>query len=152
MMTVSAVEHSQKSTTILWAIRVLVAIVFLWNIQCTLAFLIFPARYTSSFQLPSNVIGITIIRSIGLLFLMWNVPYFFAALQPIRWKICLDISFIQQFIGVLGELWILSSLPTEPVIRSSILRFLSFDATGLVILAIASGLFMYHQTKWKGIR
>jgi hypothetical protein len=150
MMTVSAVEHSQKHATILWAIRGLVVVVFLWNIQCALAFLVFPARYTTSFQLPSNVIGITLIRSIGLLFLMWNVPYFFAALQPIHWKICLGISLIQQSIGVLGELWILSSLHTEPVIRSSILRFLSFDAAGLVILAIASCLFLYHQTKWKG--
>jgi hypothetical protein len=124
--------------------RLLVAIVFGWNMQCALIFLADPIQYTSSFMLTNDLVGITVIRSIGLLFLMWNIPYLFAAIQPIRWRICLIISLIQQVTGVLGEIWILSALPSSSVLHTSIMRFVVFDTVGLGLLAIASALCLYH--------
>lgn len=78
----------------------------------------------------------TVVRSLGLLFLMWNIPYFFALLRPFLWRICLICAVIQQAVGLIGEILIRAG-SADPVIRASILRFIQFDAAGLVLLLAA---------------
>jgi hypothetical protein len=45
---------------------------------------------------------------------------------------------LMQAIGLLGETWLRSRIPVEhTVLRNSILRYIVFDAGGLVLLAAA---------------
>jgi hypothetical protein len=48
------------------------------------------------------------------------------------------MALIMQFIGLVGESLILFTLPKEhTLLRTSILRFIIFDGSGLVLLAAA---------------
>lgn len=116
-----------------WITRMLILVVLCWNIQCALVFMIDPASYMSGFQL-SGVPGMTVVRSTGLLFLMWNIPYLFAFLRPHRWNICLWVAIIQQGIALLGETWIMINAVGEFAIQSTIQKFIYFDAAGLILL------------------
>ena len=118
-------------------IRLLIAIVLIWNVQCAITFLLQPHLYAPGFQLSQDLIGITVIRSLGLLFLMWNVPYLFAFVHPLRWKILPLVILVQQFTAVIGELWILSTLSSETQILNSIRKFVYFDFGGLILLSLA---------------
>ena len=120
--------------------RILIGIVFLANIQCALVFLIWPEKYTGSFEL-SGVPGEAMLRGLGVLFLMWNVPYAVALWNPIRFRLSLWIAIAMQAIGLVGEILIALSLPVEhTAIRSAISRFVVFDAVGLFLLIIAAWL------------
>jgi hypothetical protein len=120
--------------------RLLIGIVFLLNVQCALVFLIWPGRYTGNFEL-SGVPGEAMLRGLGVLFLMWNVPYAVALWNPVRYRLALWIAIAMQAIGLIGEIWIALSLPIEHVaIRSAIFRFVAFDATGLLMLSGAAWL------------
>lgn len=130
------ITTNYANSPIIWIARGLILVVTLWNIQCALVFIFKPVNFISSFNL-SGVVGATVVRSIGLLFLMWNIPYLFALIHPIRWQICLWVAVIQQFLGVAGETWIRSLIPLEPVLRSTIFRFIIFDAAGLFLLMAA---------------
>jgi hypothetical protein len=78
------------------------------------------------------------VRGTGILFVMWNVPYVFAVVNPVRYRLALICAVIMQFIGLIGETYILSALPAgHETLSASILRFIAFDATGLVLLSIA---------------
>ena len=78
------------------------------------------------------------IRGMGLLFVMWNVPYVFACLNPLKYRVSLIEALIMQAIGLLGETWILfSSDYQNPLITASVHRFIVFDGSGLVLLLIA---------------
>ena len=110
----------------LWAGRILIWIVTVWNIQCAILFILHPAQYAPGFNLDQTI-GPTIIRSIGLLFLMWNIPYLLASIHPYRWRICLETAGVQQSLGLVGETWIRANAPPFPEIQASILRFIYFD-------------------------
>lgn len=116
-----------------------------WNIQCAVLFILSPDAYSGGFNL-SGESGVTVLRSLGLLFIMWNVPYLFAILRPFGWKICLVSAIIQQAIGLMGEIWIRSQTADE-ITRGSILRFIQFDGAGLVMLAAALILIQLHHRK-----
>ena len=69
---------------------------------------------------------------------MWNIPYFFALLNPVRNFTSLIEAVIMQLIGGLGEsLLYITMDSTNITIRKSIERFMLFDWSGLVLLMIA---------------
>jgi hypothetical protein len=84
----SSVAISRSAIIRRWLARGLIAAVFLWNVQCAVAFLVAPATYTAGFELAGPA-GAATVRGLGLLFLMWNVPYFVALLDPARRRVSL---------------------------------------------------------------
>lgn len=122
----------------LWISRLLIGIVTAWNLQAALVFMLSPALFIRSFEL-SGTGGETALRGMGVLFLMWNVPYIAALLHPLRHRLALVLAASMQFIGLAGESYILSTLPIQhTALRSSIMRFIGFDGAGLVLLAAAA--------------
>ncbi len=120
-----------------WIARVLIAAVTIMNIQAAFQFMLRPQDYAPGFEL-TGVPGEAIMQGLGLLFLMWSIPYVFAALQPVKNFISLISAVIMQFIGVAGDTLILLRLPGEhPEITSSVTRFILFDGAGLLVLLVA---------------
>jgi len=120
--------------------RVLIAAVFLMNLQAAAFFLLWPARYTPSFEL-SGAVGEAMLRGMGVLFLMWNVPYAVALWHPARHYIALVMALAMQAIGLVGETFIYISLPhAHGIARAAIARFILFDGLGLLALLMAAGL------------
>jgi hypothetical protein len=117
--------------------RLLILLVAAWNIQAGIVFLVSPQSFVGAYEL-SGAAGEAAVRGVGVLFLMWNVPYLFAAFDPIRYRLALTLSLLMQLTGLVGESTILSTLTKEhAVLRESILRFIAFDGAGLVLLLIA---------------
>lgn len=125
----------------LWLSRLLVGIVFAWNIQCALLFIFSPANFAPGFELPGEA-GTAATRGFGVLFLMWNVPYGVALWHPIRHRLALFEALIMQAVGLAGEGWIYTTLPAveHAVVHQSLARFITFDAMGLAALALAAWL------------
>ncbi len=122
----------------LWRARVLIGLVFGWNVQAALAFLLAPAAYSPGFEL-SGAPGAAMIRGLGVLFLMWNVPYAVALWHPIRHRLSLHQAVMMQAIGLVGESLILWSLGGQhPIAAASVTRFIAFDGAGLVLLVLAA--------------
>jgi len=120
-----------------WVARLLIAAVMLINVQCASIFLITPSWFAPSYELNGEV-GDAVIRAFGILFLMWNVPYLFAAWHPRRHRVSLWQAIIMQAIGLIGETGILLSLSSDHLIlRDSIFRFIVFDGAGLIALIVA---------------
>lgn len=121
----------------IWPARLLIGIVFFFNVQCALAFLIAPQNYAPAFEL-SGAPGAGMVRGMGILFLMWNVPYAVALWQPLRHFVSLTEAVVMQAVGLVGETLIWLKLPVvHASVRSSILRFIWFDGGGLVLLLAA---------------
>lgn len=121
----------------LWLARLFIAVVFFFNVQCAVLFLFQPSSYAPSFEM-SGTVGEGMLRGMGVLFLMWNVPYAFALYHPLRQRTSLLQAVIMQAIGVLGESLILAGLPAGyPQLSASIVRFILFDAGGLLLLLAA---------------
>jgi hypothetical protein len=117
--------------------RLAIALVLIWNIQCAITFLLWPDRFTAGFELAGPP-GEAALRSVGLLFLMWNIPYTVALIHPMRYRISLYEATAMQAIGLLGESLILMSLPPiHSVLQTSLRRFIVFDFSGLVLLLLA---------------
>jgi hypothetical protein len=118
--------------------RVLIGIVFLWNLQCAVVFLLLSERYAPQFQL-SGAIGEAMIQGMGILFLMWNVPYAVALWNPIRHRLSLYEAITMQAIGFIGETIIWLGLPPGYSLASnSLVRFMIFDVAGLLLLVVAA--------------
>jgi hypothetical protein len=127
-----------------WAARILIGLVFLFNIQCAVVFLVWPENFVPGFQL-SGVAGTGVIRGFGLLFLMWNVPYFFACYHPTRNRVSLIEAVVMQSIGLAGEILILATFPKGyEILAGTISRFIWFDSFGLFALCLA--LWITRQT------
>jgi hypothetical protein len=121
----------------IWIGRALIGVVFIMNIQSAILFLWQPEKYAPGFQL-SSVEGFAAVRGIGLLFLMWNVPYFVALLDPVKHRISLYESLAMQTIGIFGETLIYLTIPSGYVtLQNSIFRFIFFDSFGLGLLLLA---------------
>ena len=126
-----------KETSRLWIARFLIGLVTGWNLQVAIAFISWPDRYAPGFEL-TGVPGAAAVRGTGILFLMWNVPYLVALWHPRRYRLLIALAIVMQFIGLVGESVILLTLPEGHVLlHTSILRFIVFDATGLVLLLAA---------------
>ena len=127
----------QPSTSQQWLARSIILLVLLSNLSAALPFLWQPARYAPAFELE-GVVGKTLVRSIGLLFLMWIVPYLPAAWNPVEQRSCLLVILVQQMIGLVGESWLWWQLPPgHAALRATGTRFILFDAVGLLLLLIA---------------
>jgi len=121
----------------IWIGRLLIGAVFLMNLQAVIHFLWRPENFAPSFELGGEV-GVATIRGIGILFLMWNVPYFVALLNPVKYRVSLYEALAMQSIGVVGESILLLTLPSgHPTLESSIMRFVIFDSLGLLALLLA---------------
>ena len=121
----------------LWLARLLIAAVIAWNLQAAFIFLANPDAYAPAFEL-SGIPGAAAVRGIAVLFVMWNVPYLVACWQPRRYRLSLWEALVMQALGVLGETFILLSLPAgHTLLADSILRFIAFDAAGLPALGAA---------------
>jgi hypothetical protein len=117
--------------------RVLIGLVTFFNLQCAFYFILRPADYAPGFEL-TGVPGGAVIQGMGVLFLMWNIPYLFALVNPLKFSVSLIEAVIMQAVGVFGETIILLALKGEhPLIKASVLRFILFDGAGLVLLSIA---------------
>jgi len=111
--------------------RVLIGSVVFINIQAAISFFINPAIYAPRYELE-GLVGQSVIKGYGVLFLMWNIPYIIALYNPIKYKVSLYESVAMQFIGLIGEsviFWQLS--PVFQTLHSSILRFIIFDGFGV---------------------
>ena len=128
----------------LWLARLLIGIVFLWNVQCAIAFLLAPATFAPGFEL-SGAAGAAAVRGMGVLFLMWNVPYAVALWHPIRHRVSLYEAVAMQTIGLIGESLILWSLGgAHPVVAGSVTRFIAFDGAGVLLLVLAAWITRRH--------
>lgn len=135
-----------------WVVRGFVGIVLFFNLQCAAVFLLQPEKYMGGFEL-AGVPGRMMVQGMGLLFLMWNVPYIFAVSDPIAKRTSLIEAVIMQAVGVVGESALLGTLPPEHwALRDTALRFIAFDGGGLVLLLIGlwiisnrSGLFPVNR-------
>ena len=128
-------------------IRFLIGVVLLVNLQCALAFLWQPERYMAGFGLSGEV-GQGMLRALGLLFLMWNVPYVFALWHPVKNYTSLVEALIMQAIGFVGEtIILLAGNYQDSAVSTSVERFMLFDGTGLVFLVIALLVVLKQQQK-----
>lgn len=119
----------------LWTARVLIGVVIGWNLQCALVFLLHPEAFAPGFEL-TGIPGAAAVRGTAVLFVMWNVPYLVALWDPLRNRGSLWEALVMQLIGCAGESAILFLLPAGyATLSASILRFIAFDAAGLVMLA-----------------
>jgi len=126
------------SSSRIWTGRILIGLVLLINVQSALVFFFNPAKFTPAYEL-TGVPGQAAIRGMAVLFLMWNVPYVVALVNPIKYRVSLYEAITMQGIGVAGESIILWMLPTEySILRGSILRFILFDGSGLIVLTVAA--------------
>lgn len=129
----------------LWAARLLIAVVVAWNLECALVFLLNPAVFASGFEL-SGVPGEAAVRGFAVLFVMWNIPYLVALRQPRRNRSSLWETLAMQAVGVIGESLVFLSIPVgHLVLRSSLLRFIMFDAAGVLLLIGAAWLAMQKR-------
>ena len=121
----------------LWISRILIAIVTGWNLQAALVFILWPERFAPSFEL-TGVPGAAAVRGTGILFVMWNVPYLVALWNPRKYRLVLRIAIVMQLVGLVGESFILFTLPDgHALLSTSITRFIIFDGSGLVLLIAA---------------
>jgi hypothetical protein len=117
--------------------RILIGIVTFFNLQCAAVFLIYPARYAPAFEV-SGVPGSSFVSALGILFLMWNIPYLFALSHPVRHCTSLIQAVIMQSVGLVGESILYFNTPTtHAILRQSTLRFIIFDGGGLLLLLVA---------------
>lgn len=114
--------------------RLLIGLVIFFNLQAAILFIISPAAYSAGFEV-GGVAGEKLVQGMGILFLMWNVPYIYALIDPIRHRTSLHQAIIMQAIGVVGEsiLW-LTLPPGHPAMESTVVRFAIFDGSGLIAL------------------
>jgi hypothetical protein len=120
--------------------RILIGVVLIWNLQAALVFLLRPEAYAPGFEIPGAA-GEAMVRGLGLLFLMWNVPYAVALWHPVRHRVSLYEACVMQAIGLIGESLIRSSLPVAHIAaRAAVGRFILFDAAGLLALLAAAWL------------
>ena len=120
--------------------RALIGYVVFVNLQSAILFLWKPDIYAPGFEI-SGFVGDTFIRSLGILFLMWNVPYLVALINPRKYRISLYEAIIMQTIGLVGETLLLLSFPkTHTLLYGSVSRFILFDSIGLLALIISAWL------------
>lgn len=126
--------------------RILIAIVTFFNLQCAAVFLISPARYAPAFEV-SGIPGSSFISALGILFIMWNVPYIFALTHPVKHRTSLIQAVIMQAIGLVGETILYLNTPAiHSILRQSTLRFIIFDGGGLLFL-LAAFLITHNSAK-----
>lgn len=136
-----------KSITLIWVSRILIGAVAFSNLLAAFQFMLQPNNYVSSFELQGES-GAAVIQGMGLLFLMWNVPYIVALLHPVKHYVSLIEAVAMQAIGVVGESLLLFLLQGgHQIIRASVIRFIFFDGGGLVLLLVAFGCVLWIRKR-----
>jgi hypothetical protein len=129
-------DDPRRKPSLLWLARFVVGVVFVINVSCALAFLLRPDRYAPGFEL-TGVQGRIMVQAMGILFLIWNATYPLVVINPHRYRTLFAVVLAQQTIGVLGETWLLASLPVEhSTLWGTGLRFIVFDGLGLLGMGI----------------
>lgn len=124
-----------KPSVATWIARVCFGLVFVINVQCAVSFVVNPAGFAGGFGLSGEA-GNVAVAGMGVAFLMWNATYPLFIWQPRRWPVLGGVIIAQQVIGLVGESLIYSQLgPLAAVAGTAILRFIAFDAAGLVLMA-----------------
>ena len=119
------------------AARAAVALVLIANLSASVPYLIAPGAYAAAFELEGAA-GAVMVRAIGVLFLMWCVAYVPVVARPDRHPALFGVILVQQTIGLIGESWILASLPpSHAALSATGLRYIVFDGTGLALLVLA---------------
>ena len=122
----------------IWLSRLLIGYVVIVNVQSAIAFILQPDVYAPGFEL-SGAAGAGMIRGMGILFLMWNVPYGVALSDPVKRRVSLFEATSMQAIGFFGETFLVLAFPTgHPAIVAAVGRFILFDGIGLAALVIAA--------------
>ena len=68
------------------------------------------------------------------------MPYAVALWHPVRRRVSLYEALAMQIIGLIGESLIRWGLGDgHPIAAGTVLRFIAFDAAGVILLAIAAG-------------
>lgn len=117
---------------------VLIFLVLAMNLQCAFAYIFNPLPYVAPFELGGEP-GRAVVIGIGILFVMWQVPYVFALVHPLRNHRSLIEAVLMQAIGLVGENLLFRTIPlANVVLRGSIFRFIVFDAGGLLLLIVAA--------------
>lgn len=120
-----------------WAARIAVAAVCAWNLSAAVPFTLAPDRYVAAFEV-SGPGAEALVRGLGILFLMWQVPFLPVVWHPRRYRTCLLVILAMQAVGLAGELWMMATLsPAHAALRATGTRFVAFDAAGLALLAAA---------------
>lgn len=131
---------SSKRKLRIWSARLLIFLVVADNFQAAILFLVHSESVAPSFEL-TGLIGDSVIQGIGLLFLMWCVPYVVALIDPAGHRLSLLESIIMQALAFVGETTLMILLPIKlPVLESTVLKFIVFDLAGLVLLLLAGWL------------
>ena len=122
--------------------RLLVLLVFASNMYCAAMFFLNPGDFTAAYQLTGEGAQ-TVIAGMGVAFAMWNATYIPLIVFPYKFTLLFWVVLAQQIIGLAGETYLYMGLgPEQAILASSIMRFIIFDAVGLVLLIIASILSM----------
>lgn len=117
--------------------RLLLALVLISNLYAALGFLFNPQSFTAAYEL-SGAPGEAAVAGIGLLFLMWQVPYIVALINPLKHKLSLLEALLMQALAVIGETFIRMRIPlVHSNLREAITRFILFDLAGLALLLLA---------------
>ncbi len=120
----------------LWLARLALGVVFFFNVSCALTFVVRPGAYVHAFEV-SGAPGETLVRGVGVLFLMWNVTYPLAIWHPWRYRWLFLIVIVQQAVGLAGETWMLLTLPPgHTSLATTGLRFILFDGGGLAAMLV----------------
>lgn len=120
-----------------WIAQGLIGIVVFFNLDAAFSFMFHPDLYAPGFEI-SGIPGRAVTQGMGILFLMWNVPYLFALVNPLKHFTSLIEAVLMQAIGVFGETILLFNLAgSHPVITVTTQRFIVFDGGGLVLLVVA---------------
>jgi hypothetical protein len=127
------------SRVALSAARAVVALVCFWNLTAAVPFVLRPSAYLHSFEVAGGGIGAeALVRGLGVLFLMWQVPFLPVIWHPGRHRNCHICVLGMQFVGLLGESIMLFTLPAgHAPLRATGWRFVFFDGTGLLLMGFA---------------
>ena len=130
----------------IWFARAMVAIVFAWNVLCALQFVLLPEEYAMGYGLAPTVANGALVSGIGVAFLMWNVTYPLVIANPARYRVLFGVVLAQQLVGLLGEtiIWLRLSGAgvADGAMAAGIMRFVVFDAAGLVMMGVAFALML----------
>jgi len=135
------ITGGSPSRKAIWFARIAVAIVFFLNVMCAVQFVTWPESYAPSYGLPPTPESYAMVAGLGVAFLMWNVTYPAVIASPTRFRALFVVVLCQQLIGLVGESWILWQLVGAglggSLMAGGILRFIIFDAGGLVLMLAA---------------
>ena len=120
-----------------WLARAALMAVLLANLSAAVPYVACPADYATAYELTGTP-GEVIVRGLGILFLMWAVPFIPAILQPTRNRVAFTCVLAMQVIGLAGESLMMATLPPgHDTLSATGWRFIAFDGTGLVLLSFS---------------